>query len=458
MISWSFQAIAQSVPDSSRTVEINNIHILGNKKTKRQIITREISVMPGDTIGLRQLVDTLKYSRNNVYNTNLFDEVEITIEELEPGVADLQVKVNERWYFYPMPIFRLADRNFNDWWVNQDRNFQRVTYGARVTQFNFRGRAERLRLVAMTGFEDRIIFNYKIPYLDEKQRIGLLPELILINSKNLGYETNDHLRNFLSEEFFLRRSLGATIWTTYREKFYEFHSAGIGFARTIIDDTVAMLNPNFLGGGDTRQRAFTLGYAYQFNRRNNVNYPLRGYNLYGEFIKTGLGVYDDVDYWSVLGSVSKYWDLGKEYYFANRTVGFYSNGDQPFFNYNGLGFEPQYLVRGYELDLIEGQAYLLSKNSARKLLFKRKADLSKFVPVKQFQTLPIAIYGKLFLDAAYVWNYAGYENNDRLTDKIIYGLGTGLDIVTMYDVVFRLEYSLNTDGETQFFINFMRDI
>jgi outer membrane protein assembly factor BamA len=343
--------------------------------------------------------------------------------------------------------------------VNQNRNFRRVNYGIRVTQYNFRGRAERLRVVAQTGFEDRLLFNYRIPYIDKKQRYGIMPEVLIINTKNLGFETDDHLRNFISAERDMLRSAGVVVWNTLRRsKLYEFHNLGIGFQRVAIDDTIAFLNPDFLGNANTEQRAFSLAYAYQNNRRNNVNYPLTGYNLYAEISKVGLGIYDDLDYFTLVASASKYWDLGNDFYFATRGVGYFRDGKHPFYNYNGLGFDPLFMVRGYELDLIETPTYFLSKNSVRKLLFNRKYSLKKFVPIRQFQTLHISIYGKLFMDAAYAWNYPGYENNERLTDTPIYSLGAGLDFVLIYDLVFRLEYSVNAGGERQFFINFMRDI
>jgi len=228
-LAFAVVCLAQAGEDSTRLVRVNSIYIKGNKKTRRKIITREITVSPGDSLQLITLSRRVKLSRNNVYNTNLFDKVKITIEETMPGQADLHVQVNERWYFFPAPIFRLVDRNFNDWWANQDKNFRRVNYGVRVTQYNFRGRAERLRIVAQTGFEDRLVFNYKIPYIDKKQQVGITPEILLLNTKNLAYITDDHLRLFLSAERDLLKNRVVSVLTHLREKIYEIHSFGAGF-------------------------------------------------------------------------------------------------------------------------------------------------------------------------------------------------------------------------------------
>ncbi len=39
--------------DSSRVLTVNRILIIGNKVTKEQIISRELTLKPGDTISLR---------------------------------------------------------------------------------------------------------------------------------------------------------------------------------------------------------------------------------------------------------------------------------------------------------------------------------------------------------------------------------------------------------------------
>ena len=167
----------------------------------------------------------------------------------------------------------------------------------------------------------------------------------------------------------------------------------------------------------------------------------------------GLGIFDDVDYWTIQGTYSKYKNFGKDYSLGNSVSGFWSSGNQPFFNYRGLGFDKKLYVRGYESDIIESQSYLLTKNSFRKLLFKHKRDLSKIMPIDQFNAFPIAIYGKLFFDGGYVKNFDGYENNDRLTNKFIHGLGVGIDLVTIYDLVVKLEFSRNASNQNHLLLN-----
>jgi len=459
VVGWMvLPTFAQTEQDSSRALTLRSIHIVGNEKTKENIITRELSVSVGNAYKLKNLKDTLQLVKNRIYNTNLFNVVEVNIQELDSARADILIRVEERWYIYPIPLFKLADRNFNDWWVNRDHDFQRVNFGIVYSQFNVRGRAERLRLTAQTGFEDRFIFNYRIPYIDKKQHHGLMPEVFLIQSKNLGYESVDHLRTFILAESEMRQSVGVSMFHTYRKRFYDYHFTGLGMYNTQIADTIAFLNPNYLGDGRTHQRFMTATYGYQFDTRNNINYPFTGTNFIASMTKTGLGE-GNLDYVSANVRLAKYWDLKRGFYTGHSVQGYWSSdASRPFLNYYGLGFEPQVYVRGYELDLIEGSSFLLTKNSTRKLLWKSKANLGKGMPIKQFRTIPIAFYGKVFFDGGYVWSFENNEANTRLTDKFIYGTGVGIDMVTIHDLVIRFEYSRNWDGETQFFLNFMTDI
>ena len=50
------------------------------------------------------------------------------------------------------------------------------------------------------------------------------------------------------------------------------------------------------------------------------------------------------------------------------------------------------------------------------------------------------------------------EPTSFLDNKFIYGTGMGLDFVTYYDKVLRLEYGINDMGETGLFIHFVAPI
>ncbi len=146
-----------------RFLRINRIFIIGNRITKESIILRELSFKTGDIVYSEDLPGILEVDKKKLINTRLFNQVDIRTLELQPDKIDLLIDINERWYTFPTVIFELADRNFNEWWENYNRDFNRVNYGVRLYQYNMRGRNETLRFTAQLGFQRKLV--YPIAYL-----------------------------------------------------------------------------------------------------------------------------------------------------------------------------------------------------------------------------------------------------------------------------------------------------
>ncbi len=133
---------ADHISSISDTVLIDKVFIVGFKKTKEQIIRRELSIFDGQSISRSALGEAIQADKRKLINTKLFLSVDINIIDLSPEKVDIIIRVSERWYFFPVPIFELADRNFTEWWVNQNADLSRVDWGIKLRHFNFRGRRE----------------------------------------------------------------------------------------------------------------------------------------------------------------------------------------------------------------------------------------------------------------------------------------------------------------------------
>ena len=168
--------------------------------------------------------------------------------------------------------------------------------------------------------------------------------------------------------------------------------------------------------------------------------------------KVGLGIFDDVDITRFRASYSRYMKLKKGFYFSNfSSVYFSTPNTQPYSETKGLGFGND-VIRGYELYVIHGQHYIVNKTSLKKVLFAGSKEMTNF-PLEQFRHFPYAFYLKSYFDIGYSSNTQNYEGNKFLADQLLFGGGLGLDIVTMYDLVVRLEYSWNSLGENGFFFH-----
>jgi len=452
------QSIVVSDTLVNDTVTIEKIYILGNKKTKDHIILRELRFSDGDRVSLGNLNEFIERDRNRIYNTRLFNKVTIDILENGNDFVQILIRVEERWYTFPLPIFELADRNFNDWWTNQNRDFSRVEYGIRFYQYNMRGRNERLRVTAQFGFTKLFDVEYTFPYINKGRKNGLSVFFQYLENKNISYQTVDHKLVFLDSEETLRELIRASVKFTHRETFYNYHNLSLEFEATRINDTIPQLNPNYLADSATSQRVFVLEYHFRRDYRDLIAYPLNGYLFDIKGTKRGLGIFDDLNQTILYSRFVKFINLKNGFYFSNRTAGQISFPKNPPYNkFQAFGYNQEF-VRGFELNVIDGQNYILNKATLKKQLFKTEKNLGKAMPLEQFRTIPIAVYLNTYFDIGQVDVNFLYPDNSRLSNKFIYGGGLGLDIVTYYDAVLRLEYSINSEQETGFFIHFKADI
>ena len=156
-------------------VYIDSISVQGNKKTKKSIILREMLVGEGDTTSLAELSALMDRSEELIMNTGLFNLAEISFKAWEGSTnkVHLLVSVEETWYLYPVPIFELADRNFNVWWVEQGRSLQRLNFGMEFAHLNFSGKKDRLKISAKYGYTRKYALSYSLPFFNKAQTLGL---------------------------------------------------------------------------------------------------------------------------------------------------------------------------------------------------------------------------------------------------------------------------------------------
>lgn len=448
-----------AIDSIGRFVLINRIFIIGNRLTRDHIILRELSLKPGDLIFNLDLPGILELDKKKLFNTRLFNTVEIRAMELQEHKVDLLIDLNERWYTFPAPIFELSDRNFNEWWQNYNHDFKRVNYGLRLYQFNMRGRNETLRFTAQFGFQRRFDLMYRFPYIDKKQKHGISLELAFHETKNLAYQTFDHKYVFVESDQILRNERRAGIMYSYRNSFYKTHYLTLAYRNLHVNPVVLDSNTNYINGELFKQEYPIITYQFNSDHRDVAAYPLSGDQFVFYIGHNGLGVSKDLNYFEASAEYSRYLDLDNNFYLSNNSVGYFSTPDGiPYVNYGVLGRRKQF-VKGYELYIVEGPWFVLNKTTFKKRIFHRNYHWS-LMPLRQFRYVPVSVYLKTYADLGYVKNYPHYESlglNTRLSDKLLFGTGLGLDVVGFYDLVLRFEYSFNAEGEQGIFFHVKRE-
>ncbi|MCG8340006.1 MAG: BamA/TamA family outer membrane protein [Cytophagales bacterium] len=452
-VSYPFSADSSANLPYNDVVYIRQITIAGNKKTKDQVISRELQVSEGEKVAKGDLEKIFKQDSDKLINTQLFLKVDISKIDLPNDQIDIVVSVEERWYILPIPIFELADRSFSEWWTNQNRDLSRVNYGMKFYHNNVRGMGEKLGITTQFGFNKKFEFSYFLPYIDQLQRLGLKVVLSYEESKNIAYKSQDHRQCFLKFDRILKKNFESSLTYVLRYSFYTYHYFKLQFYHNTVADTVAVLNPNYFLPGKTLQRIFALSYEFKRDQRDYASYPLEGFLVKAKVEKLGLGIFDDINQLNFLATAERHFNLNKGFYFSNSVSAKLSFPDkQPYNFFKGLGYD-NIFVRGYDLYVIEGQDYVLHKTDFKKRILSGEKYLGRWVPLKEFRTLPYTIYLKTFFDWGLVNNAITDPANTRLVNRLLYGGGVGIDLVTYYDTALGWSYAINSRGESGFFFS-----
>jgi len=433
---------AVSVDLSAQFMRVDSIRFKGNDKTKKSILFRELDFVIGDSIEVSSLDKRIEYNRRKLMNTNLFIWVKSDYHQLPNGHLSINFEFLEQWYILAYPVFQLADRNLNDWW-SRGHSLERSIYGLHFIHTNFRGRNEKLVFKAETGFTNRLDFSYTNPYIDKKKTIGLSLNVSYATNKSMPYATIRDTLAYITRENVLREKWSGGIAFKRRIWFYDFQTLEIKYNHSIVADTIAKLNPSYYSNGKTEQNFAQISYTYSYDFRDFATYPLRGKKIDLGIYKYGILPSDQVNFMELTGSVAYFFDLGSKFFLSSQIKGKASIGGQiPYANQRGLGYGSE-LVRGYELNVIDGTSFFLNRNTFKFQLMNRIFKLP-FLAIKQFNQIPIAIYPTAFVDFAYV-QQSQNEFKNSLANRWISGAGLGFDVVTYYNLVCKIGFPV-TNG------------
>jgi outer membrane protein assembly factor BamA len=436
---------------------VSEINIEGNKKTKAWLIKRELDIAVGDTIFLNNIEKKLLVDKNKITNLDLFLHVELAFEAQIQPFAKLRISVAEQNFYYPFPVFLLADRSFNEWWYNRHHDLKRVIYGINFIHFNIGGRAEELWLNLENGFSKRAEILYKIPYLNKKMKTGLDLNLKYNTNKQLPFRTNNDKQVFESSENVLLKRFSTKIVLRRRNNFYERQRFEINFHHEILADTIVKLNPNYFLFGKSKLDYFKTSYEFEGDHRDNYIYPSKGHYFMGKLSRLSYLGREKFNLNELILSYVYYERFGKKWFgdinFRTKNTG---PTLQPWAATYAFGYKNDN-VRGYELYVIDGQNTALMKSNFRREIINTTIKVPSWGVWKNTKKQPLAIYGRAFYDAGYVWNKNFALNNSRLANTFIYGYGLGVDIVSIYSGALKINYSINKKNEKGLFFSFGRE-
>jgi outer membrane protein assembly factor BamA len=460
-LSWS--------QDTTDFLKIRTIYIEGNKKTKPFVILREMTVHEGDSFPTKDMGVVLLQNRLNIFNIKLFNEVNVNLKNWEGDSLDLVISVKERWVILPVPIIAFADRNVAEWWRQYKHDFKRLQYGAQLNWDNLSGRNDRLYFAMSFGFAQRLDVGYTIPQFNrKKEQVGFSVLFNMSRSKRIAFNTLDDKLAFmdLGTSWQLQK-IEIAPRISFRKKIYNTHFFRIGYGISTISDSVYKANPNYFLDGAQSQQYFKIGYDFVSDYRNIRTYPTDGWYFAFNFTNYGLG-FMKTRMTTTGAQFSKYflWKRYPRFSTAAMVKWQFSWPLRQPYNLQyvkSFGYEEN-AIRGYEINVMDGQHFLLVKNEYRFRVFdfqlrklkKLQARNSAFLNTS-LAFLPFNLYLTSYFDAGYVWDRY-FDESNQFRNKWQFGFGVGVNLVTFNERSLRLEYSSTRYLEHGFYIHFAQPL
>lgn len=439
------------IPDSA-LVMIADIAIHGNKRTKPYIIERDVPFKQGEYLLMGDLKKKMVTAQQQLMNTTLFNSADIYVHSQLGELVFIGIDLKERWYLFPLPYFKLADRNFNQWWVEHHASLDRVNYGIKFTQYNFSGRNDKLNIYLITGYSREVYFKYEQPFANKNLTAGFSLAFDFSRQRELNYGTLVNKQLFYKQSSFVLQNIKAEVAYLYRPAIKTRHTVRLSFNQSSVSDTILKLNPNYFPENATKVTYPELSYTLQYFHTDYYPYPTKGYNVDFTLMHRGINHGMDLTQFTFHSMLVK--PLTPTMQVQWQAAGLIKLPfEQPYMNQQVFGYGDIFL-RGLEYYVIDGSLGMMGRTTLRQQVFA--ATIRTSPKFKRQITIPFKIMVKGYNDLGYTYNKN--PGSSVLNNKLLYTWGAGIDFVTTtYDLVFKIDYSFNQLGESGVFLHVRTD-
>ena len=395
------------IVNPNNKVQINNITVVGNKKTKDNVVLREMRQKSGDTYDLSKL----QRSKERVEMTGFFNNVDIKTKQVAADKADIEVEVSER----RTGTFEASVGYMQDYGP---------TFGVAASDLNFRGSGNSLGVqLNRNKVNSNASVTYGIPYINDKG-IGLTTTLYGNAYDPRKY--SDSTQSYKNERFG-----GNLTWKIPINEYDNFY-VGTGIERVQIQtfDNSSKRYKNFIkendgdnktgvGKYDANVGKLTLGWGR--NKLNHPYWPTKGYmtKFNSDFTIPG----SDLEYYKFNFNNKFFIPVAeKSTIMLSGNIGYADSygktKDLPFFeSYGGGGLSS---VRGYESNTLGPKVYDVDGSVVHyggNYMASGSVEFQTPVPfIKDSSNVRLSA----FVDAASVWDNKTYSAADSDINQNVY--------------------------------------
>jgi len=435
----------------AQELHIRNIQIDGLKTTKEATILRELSFSVGEKVNIQELHLLLEENKSNLLNQWLFNFIDFT-PIIKGKEVDILIKVTERWYIWPYPVFEISERNFNVFWDSlrhsKFQDFSRLNYGVFLNWYNFRGRNELLKIKYRKGYKEHYLFEYDIPYLNPEKTWGAIFQTEFFRMRKFHYQTDNHLLLYTlpGENLFKEHKISLAF--QYKPGIHNTHKLELEGSK--MSTQYSVKNPDFFLSDSINFQYARFDYHFIQEKRDYKEYPLDGH-MYELCAEAFHGIRNSYHNFTITAKAEHHHQFHPRWSAGNSIKAKASWKDEiPYILKQAIGFEDY--LRGYEYYVIDGSQFAMTKTALKWALLPTTEVQLSIIPWEQFSKSHFSIYFSIFADMGYVYNQEGLNN--PLNNKLLMSQGFSIDIVSYYDKLIRLECSRNHLGETGLFIHF----
>ncbi|RYZ00713.1 MAG: hypothetical protein EOO11_00635 [Chitinophagaceae bacterium] len=433
--------------DTTRIFTISDVEVTGAKRTREKVLYRELPFEVGEQLPLSEIMARCVEARARLMNTGLFLDVDVRVSSTEGTDARVHVAVQERWYFFPVPFVDVVGTSYQQW-VKEGLPLANVKYGVRIKHKNISGLNDRLTLNLTSGYQKEAQLIYEGLPLDNNLNwtFGFSFQRGQQHDLTIGTEHNKPI-GFHDGDKFIYKYTRTQAFVTFRPAIKTRHIFGAGYNDERVADTIATLNKSYLFERSA-VRYPELFYQLQYQDLDFVPYPTRG--MRAELMLQKKGFKQPVNLWQLSARASKYYPLTEKSFVNLRATGLVKLPfRQPYPLQQFVGYNEMFL-QGYEDYTIDGVAGGFVKAAYHQRIVDRKIGI-RIKRFPQLASVPIKVYAKAFGNAGYIYNERPGTN--FLNNRMLTSAGLGLDVVLFYDFTFRIEYSINGNGQNGLYLH-----
>jgi outer membrane protein assembly factor BamA len=382
-----------------------------------------MTIKPGST----PTPDVFQYDRARIYSLGLFTRVDLMLDTLGSKQA-LRVVVNERWHYFPVPIFGF-----------RDGDPRRPYYGAGFMHNNFRGRNQKLFGSLVFGYNPSAQISFYEPLIDATHRLSFSTAASFSRVRNRSAIEATATGDFDELHYDLSAGIG--------KRLSLFETVSLSLAYQVID--VSVYRPLRTVSTSGVDRFLSLGAGYSYDTRDLREYAARGQYAGLSINRYGLGT-SEVSFMRFGADLRAYIPLSASFTLAGRVDGsLVSGGTVPTYARQYFGYGER--IRGYFRTVLEGENLFGSSVELRFALMPVRVFRmpGTFLP-DEFTVWQFGISLALFADAGTTW----FRHEHISIADMLSGYGGGIRFLLPYGVVARTEYAINNHGKGQFIFDF----